>query len=695
MACGLLFSWMPEAFAEGTLLPEVMVSGKVSPLEDQRAAVTQKLVLDRQAIEATGGLTVGEVLSKLPGVDAGAPSSDGTVNLRSRGMARDSVQVLIDGERPASNSRHAMLIVSRMPSGELERVEIMKGASAEFGGAPVTVNLVTTRGQRRQNLGYKLAVDRRGGRAVSQASLTAEGYSGPWSWTLPLTLNDHQSPMERRARRQDFAGGVRTLWQDETEKGRYEFFEQYFAPKINWKDGAASFSVWPMLFHARGNRWLDLERFQYADPAGGDGPFRAFERDSHEKVHYLTKRLRLEGETAVAGGKFSGRVSLMDGRRDARTARDDSAGQAREAILRDENELNAAFRLDRGWGKHVTSVGLEYAALRRDEKQAYGGVFVDGGRYRARERQRTLWVQDEWMIGDAVTLTGGLRGESAVLETDGDSRSRGALSPTLAARWEIDERWLLRSSLGGVFKMPRLDEISDAPVRTTGVNSPLDPDRRGNAALKPERGVSFEAGVEHYWPNESAVAGVNFYYRRTRDFIERRAGLEGARWIERPFNEGEARHWGVEFDAKMKSDPFGPKGGSLRLHLTLPWARVDDRRLGVTRDARELPRYILSIGYDQALPALSSSAGFLLQRAGDTRTSVAGEQWAKTRGRSALDAYWVRRLDRATNLRFTLQNILGEDLSRNQRAWSGGREWRLGGDDARPRAVMVAIEGRW
>jgi outer membrane receptor for ferrienterochelin and colicins len=139
-----------SALAQERMLTDITVSGKISDLEERRASVTQKTVIDRKGIENTGGLTVGEVLSKLPGVDAGVPSSDGSVALRSRGMARESVQVLVDGERPASNSRHAMLIISRMPSGELEQVEIIKGATAEFGNAtPVTINLVTSRAKRK------------------------------------------------------------------------------------------------------------------------------------------------------------------------------------------------------------------------------------------------------------------------------------------------------------------------------------------------------------------------------------------------------------------------------------------------------------------------------------------------------------------------------------------------------------------
>lgn len=683
-------------FAEERLLSEITVSAEVMPLEERRVAVTQKTVIDRQAIEATGGLTVGEVLGKLPGVDAGVPSSDGSVNLRSRGMARDSVQVLVDGERPASNSRHAMLIISRMPAGELERVEIMKGASAEFGSAvPVTINLVTSRAKRKNSLRYKIAAGSRDGDPVAQFSLTGEGASGPWSWTLPLSVSDFRTPIDKTAERQDYAGNIRTLWQRDRESGRNDFLEQYFAPKLNWKEGKSSFSVWPMFYRAKGDRDTVLERSQYADALAGTGLASVLRREDHEENRYRINRLRLEGETVAGGSKLSGRLSLMDGERDTDTVRDGTSGYASETLRRKESEVNAAVRLDRGIGPHLASLGLEYVALERREKQAYAGTYNDAARYRVEERQQTLWLQDEWGVAPAVTLTAGLRGESIRLESDGDARRHGILAPSLAMRWEMAEDWVLRSSLGSALKAPKLDELSDAPVRSTSINSPLEPDRRGNPDLRPERSVGFELGVEHYWPNESAVFGVNAYLRDTRNFVERRTVLEGSRWVERPYNEGDARHYGIELDAKVKTDRWGLKGGAVRAHYTVPKARVEDERLGITRDARELPRYILSVGYDQALPAWSSSAGFLLQRTGDTRSDVDGEQATKTRGRSVLDAYWVRKLDRTTNLRFTLQNLLGEDLTRTQRAWSGGQEWRLGGTESVARAVLITLEGKW
>jgi outer membrane receptor for ferrienterochelin and colicins len=678
------------------MLPEISVSAKVSDLEDRRAAVTQKTIIDRQGNAATGGLTVGEVLGKLPGVDAGLPSSDGTAALRSRGMARDSVQVLVDGERPSGNSRHALLIISRMPAGELERVEIMKGATAEFGNAtPVTINLVTNRTKRKESLDFKIVAGLRDDEPGAQLSITKEGNSGAWSWSIPLSLSQTRSPVDRTASRQEAAAGTRTLWQNEDERGRNNFSEQYFAPKLSWKEGKSSFSIWPMLFFAQGDRETMLHRTQYVDPVNGTSLGSVLQRKDAEETRYRINRLRLEGETVAAGTRFSGRLTLARGAKDSDIVRDSVGPQSTESYRRRENEVNAALRADRGWGDHLSSLGLEYTTLDRKERQEYTGAFVNGDTFDAGETQGALWVQDEWAVTKSVTLTSGLRAESISIEADSPSQRHRWISPSIATRWEVDSGWVLRSSIGAGIKAPKLDEISDAPIRSSGLNSPLEPDLRGNPELRPEKNVSVELALEHYWPNEVAVVGANVYVRDTKDFIERRPVLENSRWVERPYNEGDARHWGIELDAKLKTDSLGMPGGAFRTHLTLPHGRVDDRRLGIDRAAREVPRYVWSLGYDQSLPKWSSSAGFLLQQTGATRTDIPAEQWAETRARSVLDAYWVRKVAPTINLRLTLQNILGEDTRRTVRAYSAGQEWQLASMQNQPRAILVSLEGKW
>ncbi|MEY2633841.1 MAG: hypothetical protein RIR00_2495, partial [Pseudomonadota bacterium] len=465
--------------------------------------------------------------------------------------------------------------------------------------------------------------------------------------------------------------------------------------KLNWKEGPSSFSLWPMLFLAEGRRDTLVARSQYADPVNGTGNTPVLSRRDVEDSRRQAARLRLEGETTVRDSKLAARLTLVGSERQNNTLRDSSGVLSTERINRRETEINAGLRGDRAWDEHVSSLGLEYIQLDRNEHQVYGGGFVDDQSYQVRSRDGVLWLQDEWAVSKALTATAGLRAESLQLTANSSSQEHRHLAPSLSGKWELDAAWQFRTSLGSAIKVPKLEEISSAPVRSVSVNSPLEPDRRGNPTLQPEKSVNLELALERYWPGEVAMFGVNAYVRDTSQFIERQARLEGARWVERPYNQGDARHWGIEFDAKLKSEPLGWRGGAWRTHLTLPHARVEDQLLGLTRAAREVPRYLWTLGFDQTLSSLASNAGFLLQLTGDTRSDVPGEYWSNTRHRSVLDAYWVRKIDRSINLRVTLQNLLGDDSRRTVRAYSAGQEWQLGSSEAIPRALLLTLEGKW
>ena len=347
----------------------------------------------------------------------------------------------------------------------------------------------------------------------------------------------------------------------------------------------------------------------------------------------------------------------------------------------------------------MLSAGIEQSWHRREELQratgssALGGTY--GGDFDATARQWTLWLQHELPLTKALSATYGLRGEHVTLESEGYQRSASQLAPSLAGRYEFAPDLILRSSLGAGIKAPKLEEISGLNVRGVGFNSPLEADRSGNPNLQAERNINWELALDKHLPNEAGTLGSNVYVRRTEHFIERRTALEGSRWVDRPYNEGTARHWGLELDAKLKGDAFGWKGASLRSHLTLPKAVVADERLGITRDARDLPRYQWSLGLDQALPWWQASAGFQFNQYGPTRSDIASELATRQKARSLLDLYIARRLTPQLNLRLEVQNVLGTDTRRLASAWAGNDSWSLATNERGQRAVLLSLEGKW
>lgn len=676
--------------AQEKTLGEVTVTSTADDIAERRQAATQKVIINRQDIENMGALTVSDVMGKLPGVDAGTPGADGSMAMRARGMTRDSVQIYIDGERVAGSARMAQAMVGRLPSTELERVEIVRGASAEFGGnAPVTVNLVFKKARSKDSTALKLAAGFRNGEPNEQSSFSKGGGTKDFMWLLPITLNHHNMPSGRDLARFDSTGTN----QADSERGGVTINEFVFSPRFTWKSGRDSLTVSPSLFRASGKRRNDVTRADYALPADG------FAREDDEHNHTGFNRLRAEGELVRQGFKYSGRLAGSSGERNADVTRTSvvplgAISVSTDQTRRRERDLNGMLRLDWAMGSHALAAALEGAGHHRTDSETNAGSIAGDETHTGWDRQWSLWLQDEWAAARGITLTGGLRGEFIDYAMDGNGRSYDRLLPSVALRWEPAEQWVVRSSLGTGIKPPKLEELSSIPVYSVGTNTPTEADRRGNPDLRAERSLNWEGVVERYLPNETGVLGANVYLRRTQDFVERRVTLEGARWVERPWNEGDALHWGLEIDGKLRTDSYGWKGATLRAHLTLPRSRVHDERLGITRAARETPRYLLSAGIDQTLPA-GMSLGASMQHSGPVRTEVPGEQDYVTKRRTTVDAYALKRLTAALNLRLSLQNLFKADTRRDADYTAGSAWWSLRSKDIGTRAVLLSLEGKW
>jgi iron complex outermembrane receptor protein len=421
-------------------------------------------------------------------------------------------------------------------------------------------------------------------------------------------------------------------------------------------------------------------------------------RISEQESDYQAVRLRLQGEKYFGESKLSGHLSANN--RD--TSTDISrltTGQANivEKTRGLENELNTAVRWDQPIGLHYVSLGAEYIQLWRTDKQRFNDVPGQSA-FDTSSTDRVLWLQDAWTPQEAVTLTSGLRLENMHLQSDSNDQTRVGILPSVALKWQPDEAWVMRTSLGAGMKMPKLNEISNSVTRSVVFNtnsSPISANQAGNPNLKPEHSVNFEAVLERYLANKMGVVSANFYARSTQDFTERRVALEGTAWVDRPYNVGDALHWGFELDGKIQTDPWAWSGGTLKAHLTLPHAKVQDDFLGITRMAKDTPKYVMSMGWDQSVPKWQSNFGLNLQLSGRSETDIPGEQKAYTDARALLDAFWLYKVSPRFNLRVAAQNILDEDTRLRNRYFTQAQDYQLISNDYGFRTLMVTLEGRW
>lgn len=675
--------------ADEKTLKEVTVTDTgTSDIAERQQAATQKIIIGKDEIEKMGALTIGDVLGKLPGVDASTTGNSGTMMVRSRGMVRDSVQMMIDGEKVHGNVAGVQSIVGRLSATELKQVEISRGSSAEVGGSSaLTVNLVLNKPLAKDSTAIKVVAGFRDNRPTLQTTYTKGGGDKAFSWLVPINITHQDVPIERWVNRRDNT----VVWQVDHEQGTNVANSVSISPRMTWKSGVNSITLQPMLYHMVGGADNTAQRIDSAVPAN------SITRWDSDASRSDFARMRADAEVFSKGIKYTTRVSVSGFDRTTDTWRNGlttgglitSSIEQAQSFTRDQN---AAFRVDGSSGLHVLAANIEVMAHQRDERQRNSSLGVNET-HQSSDQQWTTWLQDEWSPSKTLTLTTGLRNESIRYAVDGDAQNKQRLLPSVALRWEPAAQWMLRTSLGAGIKPPQLAELTNQPVLSVSTNTPLEPDRRGNPALRPEQSVNFELALERYLPNEAGVLGANIYLRHTDDFTERRVQLEGTRWVDRPYNEGFARHWGLELDGKLRTDNFGWRGATFRAHLTVPRSAVNDVRLGLTRDAREQPRYILSAGFDQT--RTSMSYGVSMQYSGAVQTQVAGEQAFETQSRAVFDVYTLHKINDKFNLRLSVQNLFAADFQRQMTAFAPPALWSLGSIDKGVRVALVSLEGKW
>jgi vitamin B12 transporter len=169
-------------------IPETVVTATRNPLPvtDIPAGVT---VIDRQAIEASGAVTLGDVLAAVPGLHvspSGGPGGQSSVFMR--GTNSDHVLVLRDGMpiNDASDPNNAFNFGIDTLS-DIERIEVIRGPMAALYGSGAiggVINLISRRGTPGAPL---LEMDLSGGYpATIEGSAVASGVNGPFDYAITV-----------------------------------------------------------------------------------------------------------------------------------------------------------------------------------------------------------------------------------------------------------------------------------------------------------------------------------------------------------------------------------------------------------------------------------------------------------------------------------------------------------------------------
>jgi vitamin B12 transporter len=479
-----------------------------TPAREVASSVT---VIAGADLDRTKAATVLEALRDAPGLAAvanGGPGSAASIFIR--GANSEHILVLLDGVElndPMNPSRS--FDFAHLGLDNVERVEVLRGPQSTLYGSDAlggVVNILTRRGEGPP----RLSLTAQGGSYGTLSSgLDFGGSTGAFHYSLGLSQYGTRG---FSASSSAYPGNV--------ERDGYRNLSLAGRAGLVLKSGLEA----DLLVRAVSAK-TDLDNF---GGSGGDDP--------NNTQRYDALVLRGQARALFAGGRWEQKLGLSY----VRSTRDhDNPVDA----LHPFDAEKGSYQSDRAavdWQNNVflaSSQTLTFGAdISREQGESQYTSWSAYGPYDSPFPRRTadqagIYVQDQLRIADRFFATVDAR-------LDRHSRAGTALTYRLAPAYFIEAtQTRIKATLGTGFKSPSLYQLY-APGTFWG---PI-----GNAALKPEESLGWDAGVEQLFLGGALTAGATYFQDDFRNLID----FDFSRGY---INIGRARTRGVEIFAEAKS----------------------------------------------------------------------------------------------------------------------------------------------
>jgi outer membrane receptor for ferrienterochelin and colicins len=585
----------PAAESAAARLDQITVTATLSA-QDARTAPASVSILDREELDRRAPPSLLEALRGLPGITLSPRQVGGRKTFSLRGLEGKHVLVLIDGRRISASDDvvgHSDYQYGWLPMDSVQRIEVIRGPMSTLYGSEAlggVINIITRRPQ--DDWGGEL-------RVRSEQLLEGDGGDG---YRIGLSaaggLGEH--------------AGLRL----EAERGRLDPVIHPEDPRFAEQEGSRPSSVGAQLRLALS----DTQELQAGYRGGQEDRWYP---DLTRTGVAFDNRYRLDRGQAHASwnGEFealSSQLRAYRSRIDIRNTRSNGVAPTRPQYLRDSVvDGHAILPL----GAHRLTAGFEL----REEYLRNAGLTQ--GQDDA--RQHALFLQDEWMLGDRLAFTGGLR-------YDHHAFFGGELSPRVYLVHEAGEHWVLKAGYGHAFKAPTLKQISPDYVGAQGPHTFL-----GNADIQPEISDSFELALD--WLRGPLNLRAAVFETRVDDLITYRLiEQQGPRRIYQYDNVNRARIRGLEAGGSAEL------GAGFRLAADLTLLRTRDQDSDTELDYR--PRHALSAYLDW-------HRGPWAARLGSERTGSQRAGSARLPGYTLWHASLSRSLGEHLQLRLGLDNL--------------------------------------
>jgi len=568
-----------------------------------------------------------------------------------RGFAGNAGNVLIDGQRPTSKSDDLASILTRIPAGDVERIEVIRGGAPgiDMQGQTIIANVIRKKGS-----STKWVLD------LSE-NIFKDGHTIPGA-TLNFTAHDGDRTFEASASRYNSFddsvgngfhkitlfnpdGTTSTIWQKAHTTGQ---------GSGGGFTGAATLPLWGGTFKA--NLALQDSPF-YSTASYFGGPGNRFisddsvGRNGELGLHWNGNFGSVQDETLFLqrlGFSKDVNASFLSG--------DDEVFHSSSST--DETILRETLRYP--WGNSVTLEGGgegAYNSLDGDTAFFLNAVSqpLPDAKAKVNEKRGEVFGQATWKLAPEWLLEAGARFEySRIAEKSENTKQERSFfypKPRAVLTWSPDKDDQVRVRYERV--VGQLDFgnfIATGNLGGSGVTS-------GNADLRPDQRTQYEISYEHHFWDKGA-ATLQLIHEQITDVVDLvKVEAPDGTFFDAPGNIGNGRNDQINLQVTLPLDKLGIPNGLLKSQTNFQLSSVRDPVTGENRViTAERPQNI-EFDFTQDINSLKSTWGFTYYNCWDEHYFRLMQTQHRKTVPPFLTAFWEYKPTPDWSLHFELENF--------------------------------------
>lgn len=536
-----------------------------------------------------------DMVSQIPGFSVS--QSDGQ-----RGFGQAQENVLINGQRISSKSSSARQVLQRIPAANVEKIEIVEGATLDIPGLSGQVaNVVAKSNGISGTWTYRQRFRENLPPAYDWGDISLNGQSGSIGWTLGLEVEPGRGAA---AGRENVFDGAENLILYREEEGTFIADSVGINGSLNWQLGNGSIAN----LNAEYNLWEPDER-ETSSTFTPDGTlqrktvflFKENEWNSEISGDYEfgagPGRLKLIGlqrnEHSPTRAKFFG--ANVDGTEVSNRIFDRVVDES-ESILRSEYSLAGANSSDWQFSLEgaLNTLDSEAMMYSGDTLESVSLLMDASNNVRVEEKRMEAFVTHGRQLATNLRMQVSLGAEQSEIMSDGPSgQTRNFTRPKGSASlaWTVNEKTKLNLSLERqVGQLNFFDFVSNVDLNQ-GDN------QTGNVEIVPDQRWRLALELERDFGDWGAVT-AEVFADQIEDLIDQVPIGTG----EGPGNIDDASRIALEVEGTLKFDNLGWTGAQLEFDSFFQDTFVDDPLTGQTRDFNRSTTHFYELRFRHDIP---------------------------------------------------------------------------------------------